>query len=106
MNAEPTNAEQVRPIGIAEMRGRFGLGPRRARSLLRKMRHLREGRDLFTTEAWLAEYVAANAVQAAGPKWPDPKRDREPVDEDVVKRAVELIGALAGQGHIKVFAVN
>ena len=100
MNAQLSTFNPGAVLGLRELRERFGMGPRRARGLMRRMRHLREGRDLFTTEAWLAEYVAAAALP--GSHWPATDRDREPVDEDVVKRAVELIGVLAGRGQIKV----
>jgi hypothetical protein len=94
MNAGP----QI--IGVREMRERFALGPRRARALLRRMKHLCEGRDIWTTEQWLAEWCASQAVP--GKDWPDFNRDREPIDEDVVQRAVELVGKLAERGAVRI----
>lgn len=89
-----------RPIGIGELRGRFGLGPRTARALMRRMRHLVAGTRMWTTEAWLAEWCASQAIP--GSDWPAVNRDREPVDEDVVRRAVELVGMLADRGVVRV----
>lgn len=96
----------VQPIGLRGMRERFGLGPRRARKLLLSMRHLSDGKDLWTTEAWLAEWLAARAVPGLGPAWPDPERTREPVDADVIARALELVGALAERGAVRICSVQ
>lgn len=88
-------------LGVAEMRGRFsGLGPRAARALIKRMPHIAEGRQVWTTEAHLAEYLAARAIP--GSQWPATDRQREPVDEDVVRRAVELIGVLCQRGVFEV----
>lgn len=96
------NASAV--IGIEQMRQRFGLGPRQARALMRRMRHVEDGGRIWTREAWLAEWMAANAIP--GSDWPALDRDRDPMDEDVVQRAVELVGMLAERGAVKICAVQ
>ena len=96
----PSPIPYPRPIGIGELQARFRLGPRTARALMRRMRHLVAGTRMWTTEAWLAEWCAAQAIP--GSDWPAVNRDREPIDEDVVRRAVELVGMLADRGVVRV----
>lgn len=90
----------MHPVSAKELGQRFGIGPRRARHLLRRMNHICDGREMWTTEAWLAEWAASQAIP--GRDWPQIDRDREPIDEDVVQRAIELIGMLADRGKLKV----
>lgn len=88
------------PLSYRDLAKRFNIGTRRARHLLRRMNHLCDGRDMWTTEAWLAEWAASQAIP--GRDWPQLNRDREPIDEDVVQRAIELIGMMADRGIIHV----
>lgn len=99
-----SEACQVKLVGVRELRERFGLGPRRARRLICRMRHVADGSEVWTTEGWLAEWLASQALP--GSDWPAVDRDREPVDEDVVQRAVELVGVLAERGSVIVKSVN
>ncbi len=95
------NQRVTEPVTVGQLRERFGLpSNRRAIGLLKRMRHLREGRDYFTTEEWLAEYVASQAVPSMD--WPTLAAPYDPLEEAVIARVVQLIGELAARGHLAV----
>lgn len=93
----------TRPVTVAELQRRFGLPTRRrAIALLKRLRHVRAGREWFTTEEWLAEWVAAEAVPAMD--WPRPEQSVDPLEECVIGRVIQLVGELAARGAVRVQA--
>ena len=94
MNATPPTY----PIDIEMLGARFGKGSRFGASLMRQMRHVRAGRALFTTEEWLAEWLAAKAVPQTN--WP--KANLDPLEEAVCSRVIQMVGELARRGVIEV----
>lgn len=99
--SRPTEARPTNPIGIEALGARFGRGSRFGAALMRQMRHVRMGRELFTTEEWLAEWLAAKSVPQTN--WP--KANLDPLEEAVCSRVIQLIGDLARRGVIEVKAV-
>ncbi len=87
-----------KPIDIAMLGRRFGKGSRFGAALMRRVRHVRVGRALYTTEEWLAEWLAAEAVPQTN--WP--KANLDPLEEAVCSRVIELMGELARRGCIEV----
>ncbi len=95
---------QQRPTGILsvhDLAERFNRGPRWAALRMREMRHMSAGGEMFTTEEWLAEWLAAKSVPQAN--WP--KQNLDPLEEAVCSRVIALVGDLARAGRIKVVAV-
>lgn len=86
------------PIDVECLGARFNLGSRGGAALMRRMRHVRVGRALFTTEEWLAEWLAAEAV----PQQNWPKQNLDPLEEAVNSRLIQLVGELARSGMIEV----
>lgn len=86
------------PITVPELAARFKRGNRWAAAFMRRLRHVGHGAGMFTTEEWLAEYVAAESVPAAN--WP--RSNYDPLEEEVDSRVIQLIGKLAAAGKIKV----
>lgn len=86
------------PIDVPALATRFALGNRAAAALMRKMRHVQVGRALFTTEEWLAEWLAAEAV----PQQNWPKQNLDPLEEAVNSRVIQIVGELARRGCIEV----
>lgn len=91
----------VKPISVAELATRFGQGTRWAAARMRKMRHMTTGGQMFTTEEWLAEWLAAESV----PQQNWPKQNLDPLEEAVCSRVIEVIGDLTRMGKIRVEAV-
>src|SRR5215471_12780304 len=90
----------TRPVGVEELRARFGLRSNRAaRGLMRRMAHLSEGRQMWTTEEWLAEWTARAKCHGA---LYQPAQNLDPLEEAVVERVVRLVGELAARGTVKV----
>lgn len=99
MNAALITVEQLaarfgRPMNV------FGrqTGLRWAARRMRQMRHVETAGELFTTEEWLAEWLAAEAVPQVN--WP--KQNLDPLEEAVSSRVIQLIGELARSGKIRV----
>lgn len=89
------------PISVEMLRGRFSLKSNRgAAALMRRMRHVTTGGRLYTTEGWLAEWLAAEAVPAMN--WPPKHVVYDPLDECVNSMVLKVIGHLADLGAIKV----
>ena len=91
----------TQPISVVELATRFKRGNRWASSLMRKLRHFKVGWQMFTTEEWLAEYLAAESVPQRN--WP--KQNLDPLEEAVCSRVIEVIGDLTRLGKIQVLAV-
>jgi len=90
------------PISVEQFGERFDLGPRAAAGLIRKMRHVEQGKHLWTTEEWLAQWAAAKSVPAQN--WPPDDVVYDPLEEAVISRVIAMIGRLAAEGTIKVVA--
>lgn len=88
-------------ISAEQLARRFGKGMRWAMMRLREMRHTTIGGEMFTTEEWLAEYVAAKTLPAAN--WP--KANLDPLEEAVCSRVIQTLGELARLGRIQVVKV-
>jgi hypothetical protein len=100
---------RVDVITVEQLAARFGYstnamgrqeGMRWAKGLMRKLRHVEESGQLFTTEEWLAEWLAAEAM----PQQNWPQQNLDPLEEAVCSRVMQLLGSLAAQGKIKVTA--
>lgn len=90
-------SEAATMLSVADLARRFGKGTRWAARRMREMTHRRVGTELFTTEEWLAEWLAADAVRPKN--WP-PGRLAESSDAFVCERVIEVIGDLARRGLI------
>ena len=87
------------PVSLDQLRARLDLkSRRRAAALMRQMRHVRQGREMWTTEGWLAVWLAERSVGAAFKR----KATYDPLEEAVVERVVHLVGELAARGAIRV----
>ncbi len=91
----------IQPISVEQFAARFSKGKRWARARMRRMRHVNDGSDMFTTEEWLAEWLAAESV----PQQNWPVHNYDPIEEVILSRAIQVIGALARTGAITVQAV-
>lgn len=92
----------LKPVTVAEMAARFGKSTRWSAATMRKMRHVPgTARSMFTTEEWLAEWLAAESVPQRN--WP--KRNLDPLEEAVCSRVIEVIGDLTRIGKIRVVSV-
>ena len=75
----------TKPISVEELARRFKRGNRWATARMREMRHSCVGGQLFTTEEWLAEWLAAESVPQTN--WP--KQNLDPLEEAVCSRVIE-----------------
>ena len=99
--SEPVSTMQ--PVTVAQMAARFGKSTRWAAAVMRRMRHVPgPTRSMFTTEQWLAEWVAMKAIPSQS--WPGKSVTYDPLEEVVNSRVIQLVGALAGAGKIVVRA--
>lgn len=98
----PSSPNEVSPITLDAFQRMFALpSRRRAKNLMRRMRHIEEnrGRELYTTHEWLAAWLAARAL---------PGMDRpavlsyNPLEDAVLQRAVSLISSMAARGELTV----
>lgn len=96
----PASPNEVRPITLEVFQRMFALpSRRRAKALMRRMRHIEERREIYTTHEWLAEWLAARAL---------PGMDRpavlsyNPLEEAVLDRAVALVGSMVARGELTV----
>ena len=88
----------ARVVTLEDLRRRFGKPTvRSAKKLLRQMRHVQDGMALYTTEAWLAEFLAARAVPAVQPK---KAPSYNPLEEAVISRAVALVREMVARGEL------
>jgi len=90
-------------ITLAELRRRFFPADdnnRRACALMREMRHVERGGDMWTTEGWLAEWMTAEALPAMN--WPPKGAVYDPLEECVAARVIAIVRKLAEQGAIQV----
>lgn len=103
-------AETFQPVTVAELRRRFGLpGNRAALSLMRQMRHVKRGRDCYTSEAWLMEWAAGREMPAERAARQRLRRDRvsyDPLEQIVEERCTRILMRLASHGVIRVVAAN
>jgi hypothetical protein len=95
------SAAAIQPISVAELAKRFQRGTRWASARMRQMRHMKTGGQMFTTEEWLAEWLAAESI----PQQNWPKQNLDPLEEAVCSRVIEVIGDLTRLGKIQVLAV-
>jgi len=82
------------------MQARFALPSRRAAmALMRRMRHVQEGRELYVTEEWLAEWLIDRAL----PGLDQPKAQSfNPLTAAVDDRAKTLLQRLVRNGELHV----
>lgn len=92
----------TQPISVEELGRRFKRGNRWAAARMREMRHSCVGGQLFTTEEWLAEWLAAESVPQTN--WP--KQNMDPLEEAVCSRVIQIMGELAKAGKIKVLVAG
>lgn len=95
-------SDSVKPLFAADLAARFGKSNRWAAKLLRRMRHV-PGREPFTTEEWLAEWLAAKSIPQQ--TWIERSVTIDPLDAFVMRKCVELVGNLARAGKIEVKAL-
>lgn len=82
-------------ITAEQLRARLGLSSSNvARRVMREMRHKRRGRDCWTTEEWLAEWLA-NSTKAL--RDPLAKQDMDPLEAVAKRLAREMVGELLPQ---------
>lgn len=85
---------------------RFGITKDQARRWLREpaprgLQHVQRGRHRWTTEAWLAEWMAVNAKNKPC------VRGTSPLDDAVLEFSAKLVGELVRQGKLAVLpAIN
>lgn len=96
----PASPNEVRPITLDVFQRMFALpSRRRAKNLMRRMRHIEERREIYTTHEWLAAWLATRAL---------PGMDRpavlhyNPLEDAVLQRAVALISSMAARGELTV----
>jgi len=90
---------EVKPITVPVLAKRFGKTTRWAAKLMRRMRHV-PGRDPFTTEEWLAEWLAAKSIPQQS--WIDKNAALDPLDSFMMNKVIEMVGNLARAGKIEV----
>lgn len=90
----------VQPLSAYDVATRFKRSVRWAGLRIREMRHVGDGDDLYTTEEWLAEWMAAEAVPAMN--WPPPGEPLDPLEEAVCARVIAMVGRLAREGKVQV----
>ena len=84
------------PISASQLAQRFGLTKREAQRWLRELPHVQKGRRRFTTEDWLAQWMAAHLKHA-------PKVcGTSPLDSLVAERAAWCVAELVRQGKLAV----
>ncbi len=83
-------------LNAERLAARFGKGRRWAAKRLRQMRHVEKGGDIWTTEEWLAEWLAAESVPQTN--WP--KQHLDPLEEAVCSRVIQIVGELTKKGHL------
>jgi hypothetical protein len=82
-------------LNVDQVRVRLGLSSRNvARRVMREMRHKRRGRDVWTTEEWLAEWLADGTKAMRDPL---ARQDMDPLEGAVKRMAREMIGELLPQ---------
>lgn len=96
----PASPNEVRPITLDAFQRMFALPSRRgAKALMRRMRHIEERREIYTTHEWLAAWLVTRAL---------PGMDRpavlsyNPLEEAVLQRAVALISSMVARGELTV----
>jgi hypothetical protein len=95
------SAPGPQPITVAELRSRFPdlRSNRAARALMRRMRHVARGRDLWTTEEWLAGWLMAESMPGIHPPV---RRSLDPLQAAVDERAAAVIVELVRRGILRV----
>lgn len=94
--------EKTTVISVEELARRFGRSNRWAAALMRRMRHVgTQAHNMYTTEEWLAEWLAAKSV----PQMNWPRSNYDPLEDVVCSRVIQAIGDLAKAGRIQVVAV-
>lgn len=106
-----TYPPQVQPVSLAQFCERFDLRTAsgrlaiaRGRQLIKRFRTMREGKQVWTTEEWLIEGVAE---QALPPIVASKRRVQiDPMRAEVVRTCVELLRDLAAQGVVRVYKLE
>lgn len=94
---------EVRPISVDGLARRFGKSNRWAAKLMRQMQHI-PGREPFTTEQWLAEWMAEKSIPRQS--WINKSTNIDPLDDFMMRKVVEMIGTLARKGMIMCISVQ
>lgn len=82
------------------VRERFRLpSMRAARALMRSMRHVECARGLWTTEEWVAAWLAARALPGT---LPEKAPSYNPLEAAVVEQTVSVVRALVARGELMV----
>lgn len=96
----PASPNEVRPITLEVFQRMFALpSRRRAKNLMRRMRHIEERREIYTTHEWLAAWLATRAL---------PGMDRpavlsyNPLEEAVIERTIAVVTAMVARGELTV----
>lgn len=87
-------------IGVPELARRFGKSTRWATKVIRRMRHLPCGKELFTTEEWLAEWLAARSIPQNG--FMSGYSFMDPLEEFCMNKVIQMMGEMARKGLIEV----
>ncbi len=87
-------------ITAADLARRFGLSQVKAHRWLRELPHVNVGRHRFTTEPWLAGWMAAQV------KNPPPVNSFDPLEGAVIERAIWLIERLVERGRLQVVGLR
>lgn len=92
-------AEGAAVVTVEQVRVRFGLRSRKAAfALVRKMRHVSQGREVWTTEEYLAEWLAANTLPQMN--WPPNGMDIDPLELTAKTLAMQVIGEWTKRGIV------
>lgn len=84
-------------LTVAQVRERLGLRSNKAaRAVMREIEHRERGRELWTTEAALARWMAAG-TQAM--REPLPLQDMDPLEAVAKRLALQMVGELLPRWH-------
>lgn len=87
-------------ITVDELARRFGKSRQWAGRFIRRIRHVKDGANVWTTEEWLAEWMAEKSIA------PEVSRkmtlNLDPLDAFIMAKTVELVGNLARAGKLRV----
>ena len=87
----PASPNEVRPITLEGFQRMFALPCRRgAKALMRRMRHIEERREIYTTHEWLAAWLVTRALSY------------NPLEEAVIERTIAVVTAMVARGELTV----
>jgi hypothetical protein len=98
------NSAGAEIITVGQLASRLDISSRRAAALMRKMRHVQIKQRLWTTEGWLAEWLAAESIPAQN--WPPKGQRYDPLEVAVNERVLDLIRRMADAGAVRVVSVT